>query len=234
MLTSRDAKTNSSTHFTAAFRRRNISLRKYLYNTTTKREEAVDPRIFMHQRITELGFPPDEDPSWKYLRDLLRLPWSSRMWIVQESVLNQNMIMLCGRNQLPWSMLADLITTVLIQKRLPIQAVLVDDSEDNKAAGQLDAVSLLKKAIFKDGSLNLTLHQLLSACHMLESTDPRDKIYALLGISKDAVELGVIPNYKVPVSKVYTDASICILSHYRDLDLFSDVCRKKIMDLPGW
>jgi hypothetical protein len=67
-----------------------------------------DPRLREPGRYTELGFPHPKDPSWGYLRAVFRLPWSSRMWIVQESVLNENMIMVCGRLQFPWSMLGDL------------------------------------------------------------------------------------------------------------------------------
>ena len=67
-----------------------------------------DPRMQDPDRYTELGLPHREDPRWEYLQAVFSLPWSSRMWIVQESTLNENMVMMCGRLVFPWSMLGDL------------------------------------------------------------------------------------------------------------------------------
>ena len=47
-----------------------------------------DPRMQDPERYTELGLPHRQDPRWGYLQAVFSLPWSSRMWIVQESTVN--------------------------------------------------------------------------------------------------------------------------------------------------
>jgi hypothetical protein len=200
-----------------------------------------DPRLREPARYTELGFPHQEDPVWGHLRAVFCLPWSSRMWIVQESMLNQNMIMVCGRLQFPWSMLGDL-EVLASQDRIPRLAI---SEYAGPHTSSLAVVSIsrgsgigilntLRKAAKLGYLQHETLQLLLQACHSLASTDPRDKIYALLNIAKDREKLGITLDYRLPVTKVYTDIAVRILQSDSKLDLLSSVFAEKSMLLPSW
>ena len=79
---------------------------------------------------------------------------------------------------------------------------------------------------------------MLSRFRKLLASDPRDKIYALLGLAKNT--LGIKPDYGKSVSEVYTDFSRSYINHSRNLDLLTQ-CQWRIglqegrfNDLPSW
>ncbi|KAI6383309.1 hypothetical protein MCOR25_000229 [Pyricularia grisea] len=53
------------------------------------------------------------------------------------------------------------------------------------------------------------------------ATDPRDKIYGVLGISSDFSQGGIVPDYNLPVSKVFMDAVASMLREGDSLYLLS-------------
>ncbi|KAK5130373.1 hypothetical protein LTR08_002165 [Meristemomyces frigidus] len=46
-----------------------------------------------------------------------------------------------------------------------------------------------------------------------QASDPRDRVFALLGIATDATELGVKPDYNKSCEEVYTELARVLLSH---------------------
>src|SRR5262249_43996488 len=48
--------------------------------------------------------PYMEDPAWHSLRDFLCRPWYTRIWIIQESLHNNNMLIMCGKVVIPWKL----------------------------------------------------------------------------------------------------------------------------------
>jgi hypothetical protein len=85
----------------------------------------------------------------------------------------------------------------------------------------------------------------------LQCWDARDRIFALLSISKDAVQLGIVPNYSVSACHAFFDASIRILraetnlawltpaSRWADSNLLDKVHSENLdptllLELPSW
>jgi hypothetical protein len=63
--------------------------------------------------------------------------------------------------------------------------------------GTLPLASLLKGTyIFRKG---------------LEASDPRDRIFALLGMSADAADLRIVPNYSKSKTQVYTEVAMALI-----------------------
>ncbi|KAK7414497.1 hypothetical protein QQX98_006684 [Neonectria punicea] len=52
--------------------------------------------------------PGKYEPAWESLRDFLSRSWYTRMWIVQESLLNSKMIMMCGSVMINWEVFTNL------------------------------------------------------------------------------------------------------------------------------
>ncbi|KAL6905122.1 hypothetical protein GGI43DRAFT_432270 [Trichoderma evansii] len=85
--------------------------------------------------------------------------------------------------------------------------------EDSTSASALQGV---KKPVKDFASL---IHTARSS----KSTDPRDKIYALLGLINDQVVHSVIPDYNKPVEDLYVEVTAHIIHLYNHLDILSDI-----------
>ena len=92
----------------------------------------------------------------------------------------------------------------------------------------------LRRIARSDSGLDKTLLQLLRRFHSFQSTNPRDKIFAFLGMAKDREVLGIRPAYEKPARDVYIDAAVRILRNDTTLDLLSSVRNDKQIDLPSW
>ncbi|KAF8849459.1 HET-domain-containing protein, partial [Acephala macrosclerotiorum] len=197
-----------------------------------------------NERLEEFGLPPAGDPSYACLRRLLRRTWSSRSWIVQESVMNKKNILMCGNwTVYNWDLLGDVVRNVSagLLPRACIQSF--DDPPEmvfnmgpdyvtmqaNMRAGKWGRFGI-PPSTFK----RMRLSQLLRRFHSFRSSDPRDKIYAFLGMADDRDRLGIVPNYSRPIRDVYTEAAICIINADRTLDVLSSVRADKSLDLPSW
>jgi hypothetical protein len=82
---------------------------------------------------------------------------------------------------------------------------------------------------FHDSRGPRTLLSALHASHSCLASDPRDKIFALLGITSDGSRLIPIPNYKIPIGDVLRDMTKALIKAQRSLDL---ICLKG-MPSPG-
>jgi hypothetical protein len=209
--------------------------------------EDPDGRLLLtdeDEELCRLGFPPRYHPKWRALRYLMKLPWATRMWIVQESVLNREMIMMYGRTVIPWGLLPD-ITQFGMVGRAPILAFVESQdqlqaamtgslsSREQSGATRMFAFSNIRKLILENQG-KLPLLRLLTHCRRLDSTDTRDQVYALLGIAADKDQIGMDPNYSIPVEEAYITTAIRILQTNPHLDLLSAVRAKTSLKLPSW
>lgn len=87
------------------------------------------------------------------------------------------------------------------------------------------------------------LRQLLDTHRFSKSTDPRDKVYAFLGLAcRDMAPFrsnpkALTPNYNLSVQEVYTEAARVLMSSYRNLSLLShvqDPSKTRLSNLPSW
>jgi hypothetical protein len=79
------------------------------------------------------------------------------------------------------------------------------------------------------------LLQLLKTYRDREATDPRDKIYALLGIAGDLSIYRIIPDYSVPFEEVYKATTLQFILAYRSLDVLNlGFGLSKSSGLPSW
>jgi hypothetical protein len=86
--------------------------------------------------------------------------------------------------------------------------------------------------------VTMTLLKTLSFTRDCSSTDPRDKVFGIYGISEDTAE-GIEIDYTKPVEAVYTDVSRFLIADAKDLTLLSlvqtpDPTRKRPSWVPDW
>jgi hypothetical protein len=77
---------------------------------------------------------------------------------------------------------------------------------------------------------------LLRMTREMEATDPRDKLYALLGVD-DVRDIPVHPNYQHSVLQVYTDFTVDYIKTRADLEILAEAgigIPKRDLQLPSW
>nr|OQO16477.1 hypothetical protein B0A51_13963 [Rachicladosporium sp. CCFEE 5018] len=172
------------------------------------------------------GFPGPRDSRWPMFDALLRRRWYSRTWILQEVALNDNVVLQCGQYSCEWVKLASI--------------VLAMTSDSNERA----IVDLAISSAFKVAQVNMReyfdtpseLLDLLSTTLVSAVSDPRDKVYAIVGLSDDEDKFIEMIDYKKSVADVYLDVAEYYLTH-GVLDLLNfagDHAWYNERSLPSW
>ncbi|KAF4626530.1 hypothetical protein G7Y89_g11629 [Cudoniella acicularis] len=186
---------------------------------------------------------PILDEEWKSLGIFFFTPWFTRAWIVQEATLAPNNpdapIKLCfGRYEITWDDLLQIAGGVLT---FGLRDEITDRSEKKRPPiALLRTIDTFREEIRHPS----TVFSCLNLTRELHCGDPRDQIYALLGIiQRDKNEQALVddlpPQYDRPVALVYIDLAVHWLFRRNSFLLFELICDKPcnetcIDDLPSW
>ena len=153
---------------------------------------------------------PVEHSGWTCLQHLLSRPYFSRIWVLQELWFAKGVTLQSGEDEIPWNSMTDLASRLdslslahLMFGSYPSCALAL--IRDIRAAKHTKSSSLLSLLI-------------LSLYH--ESSEPRDRIYALLGLTTDANNQGISPRYDISLDVVYRHVTIWIMQQTKDLWVF--------------
>jgi hypothetical protein len=184
-----------------------------------------------------IKYPPAQDPGWDSVRALLTRPWFFRVWTFQEIVLAKEALLVCGPYELSWGQF-DLFlgTTRSHFRRLTVEQMRLSGVED----GWLD-IYTAREALHQPSAIvpvvdpdEPSVLQLLACLRHRQATDPRDKVYALLSLAKDAKKWGFKPDYKKSPADVYATTMKWILRTHKKLAFLSLVEKKDKPDLISW
>jgi hypothetical protein len=146
----------------------------------------------------QFGLPERNDPSWRALGALFARPWFQRIWIIQEAIVSESATVFCGS----WSMefqnfLYTLAVAVISDMPIPGSST----SSSGIATKMAWLMNLLRQA--QDEGKKWKLIDLLHRCRTSSATDARDYVYGLLGLSADADEQALSPDYGEHVTGTY-------------------------------
>jgi hypothetical protein len=182
-------------------------------------------------------------------------PWWGRMWVLQEITLPDNAEFFCGSKRITrrrctaafhaYCALRLVLMNISTNKRRSLslyQLQILKDLFQHRPTVMLSSWNIYRYSRFPlvallratcVGSINLDRH----GPHNLEATDPRDKIYALLGLAADREELakmGVFPDYSKSCEEIYTTTMVALLQQGH-MSLLSFCQSPKIQtNLPSW
>lgn len=195
---------------------------------------ALDPELLLPVR-SEPKFTCEEVAK-STLAEMAFGEWTQRAWMYQESFLTRNSIFLRGVDMIDWISLGciPLFTYMwLLPRYTNVDPVLVMDSIDQPLWRRLtDAYPRRYGGVL----LARTLQENLCVLNKLGCSDPRDRIYAFLAVSRDVAEVGIIPDYTKSVDEVFLEASIRMLSrgdlyHFHQINSLE---HSKDSQLPSW
>lgn len=171
-------------------------------------------KLFSNERHMTLGLPDLTHEHWAYLDTLLRLPWFTRIWVVQEVVLSsQDPIIVHGQHLYPWHRLGWAASWLRRNGyfRLPWLP---------EALRNVDEMSNIRRS-----QVRWPLDTLLTTTSVkFHASDQRDKVYGLLGIAAETqgitkMPAALQPDYCLTVNQVYLRTAKFLLHKHRSLAL---------------
>lgn len=189
-------------------------------------------------RLEDANNVPDfaiSDTAWKALSRLFRRPWYKRIWVLQEISASTNATVICGSRSLPWTIFNFVASYIHYRAgRYPGPSLMKDSGYE--ALWQLSIFVFDRSVSVESRRQNTGILRLLTHFRHCEATDPRDKVYALLGLASDIpndAEFG--PDYSSSVAQVYQELVRFVVMKDQNLDILR-ACQTSRPEhkLPSW
>jgi hypothetical protein len=167
---------------------------------------------------------------WKALRYFYSMPWFSRLWVVQEFNTSPDPITFCGQTGVDANIVAFVAvwSTDLPASYRAKHGFSLSKTNVRRAAS-------MRRQLFRDRG---TLFHILHYGRRYEATDPRDRVYAMLGVKSVATawEKYGRANYKnMTKDIVYRNVVDSVLRSEKSLRIFSYVSHPKDqISRPSW
>jgi hypothetical protein len=148
-------------------------------------------------RLEQLGANPQKiaalSSCWIAVGNLFNRSWFTRLWVLQESGLASDAIVVAGNKEIPWNIFRGALIFISSEAPglLPEYFSQQDLERLRPFALQTASASLYMLAF-------LTMHT--------DCLDPRDRIYAILSLLNPQVASLIQPDYSRTIGDVYTDA----------------------------
>lgn len=170
--------------------------------------------------------------------DIYERDWWERTWILQEVGLCKDIVVHCGGYEMAWDSLEVFLKLARYLMMETPELILATSGGQGM---ELVDVQKLPLAVLNlrgdlESSYDSRLHILLDNTKGQKATDPRDKVYGILGLSSDFRSGGIQPRYDLPVEDVILDVVKAHFLRYDALDIL-DQCffgHTVEMGLPSW
>jgi hypothetical protein len=187
---------------------------------------------------------PDSKPSFQALVALFDRDYWGRLWVVQEVINGNSVMVYCGTSSLPWDIClvaSNMLLkyySYLIVAFLYVNGIAAISASGRTCPGQLACggpagLRDLRKDGGPAGLLEVLLYHQEKSCR-----DPRDRVYGLLGILSPSERSQFPVDYSRPVRDIYIDVVDYLLTTTRSLDV---ICasinfpvHQNIDGLPSW
>jgi len=148
-----------------------------------------------------------DSQTWHAIHDITKRAYFERLWIWQELQLARRAVMQCGQYIIAWDVFRRAIICLFEKDYIP-------SLELRESLRRLRPLTRLRDS----DSLNV----LFSAISRRKCSEPRDRVYGLLGLASSDFRMRVIPHYSLPVSDVYKNAFLAQVDLVNRLELIQD------------
>ena len=162
------------------------------------------------QKEKVLGKELEDRSKWAAVERLLQRPWWTRVWTLQEYIVARKFIFYCGKKTMDRDDIKVATYAIFLCRR-------IDSTLIGKRA--FDSAFTRRRLYmwYKNGT-PMSLVALIAYVSDCKATDPRDRIYSLLGLAADR-KLADSPNYNYDVKKVYSELVRTFLETNKSLDI---------------
>jgi hypothetical protein len=202
--------------------------------------QRLDPSCFPETDPLD-RFPfQQEVRNWRAYQQLLRNPFWSRIWIIQEIILSRKITVVYGGRYIDWDILARVgLSFTVVSSTTGVTVLSMDEMFG------LDRVSCLHgrinvgflaitRAAYAENNM-VSLPQILLETRGSGATDGRDRIYALQSLDPYYRVPELKPDYTISPQRLYTRVAEHVLSS-GSFSLFglAGLAHARSMDLPSW
>ncbi len=202
-----------------------ILMRILALTKRTLRAVRPDNAQVAELEFSRFGIPPFQHRSWHLLRLLRAHPWFSRGWIIQEASACPNVWVNFDGQHFRFADLLD-ATTAIWYENVPVH-------EGKAISGR----RLLLDLASRDSVGHIgprPLLALLITFRYVQTTDPRDKIYAFRGMAIDGTT-SPLPDYGQSVAEVYHEYAKHFVIKGHGLELIREAGLSKTdLEIPSW
>jgi Heterokaryon incompatibility protein (HET) len=211
-------------------------------------KQQSDDRISPFIEIWEQNAPevldaieaPFNETDWQALARVLNRPYWKRVWILQEIILASTITLVSGHSLIS---LDDIVSLIPIWESLRHSSFNKLLSLDQyKMIGNTPFEWLIRyswtKRMWRNADRETDFIALLKTASKSQCSNPRDKIYGILGMAARA-QIPISVDYRCPVDRVYIDTVVSYTRYTLDLKMIacSEMSRSDKVDklnLPSW
>jgi hypothetical protein len=203
---------------------------------------AAQTEIAGPDQLPSLGLPYSEDPFWQSLSVMMTERWFQRLWTVQEAVLAKELMVVYGRNTIPWEQLY-LITQSMVRiglaipywKHLQHSGPLRDSGFITMS--EIQAIRLKGRAIHGE-KWTWFVPLILKMTRTRNVTEPIDRVYAILGTSSKDCRAQIPIDYSRPSREDFWKTYVAFfkaLIPYCFSTIFTLLASEQnIAEMPSW
>lgn len=183
----------------------------------------------------------DEFMTWMEVWRIFMKGWFRRIWVVQESLLSPANRVLCGPCITEISILFRVASALTPARSLGMAMAPFATGIDTPIPAKLSAPGFAEISFRYEASKDIKLHELVHETFAFDSTDPRDRIFALVGLASD-VEPRTFIDYALDARTVHINLAKNALNAYKlgdwgFLNFLTFVRPYKVdskLELPSW
>ncbi|KAK3391250.1 heterokaryon incompatibility protein-domain-containing protein [Podospora didyma] len=176
------------------------------------------------------------------LRELLTRPWWTRVWVVQEVVVGRAVVFMVGSDTFAWANVERSLDRERKNMSLlhvpsatgPTQVFgTVLNPEVYSAQDETFRMMSRFRQLWKDGTFRLSIYELLYEFRRLNCTNPRDRVFAFLGLATaGGRELGIVPDYSNSTAEVFIQTTLSVINSTNSLDILNCVREWRGIEAP--
>ncbi|XP_014554397.1 hypothetical protein COCVIDRAFT_28549 [Bipolaris victoriae FI3] len=169
------------------------------------------------------------------LGELAQVDWWTRAWVVQEVCLASEKIIMCGQYQVDWKRFMNAVEYGTLENKFDSR---IGGIPDDCLEGLQSIKELEDKPL--EGGIAGQLLRLLTSLRPRLATNPRDKVFAIMGLLKgNRQDLHIVVDYTASVKEVYRATAVEIIRRTDNLDMFSHCIHTEAPSeeeacLPSW
>ncbi|KAG7008469.1 hypothetical protein G7Y79_00005g016100 [Physcia stellaris] len=200
--------------------------------------ELEDDVVIKEPEFESYGLPNWQDKAWPAWTNFLQRPWFRRVWVIQEFALAKEVKMLCGKTFFPWQALEYTISMMNHHGFGENQRSIRDQSYAGILKASRSTVNIMSMTILRrqvEANQKMTLSELLAFTRICEATDPRDKVYAFLGLATITAGQELYISYTQSTSVVYQRYASWQINHGMAMEmLYRAGGPSSLTGLPSW
>jgi hypothetical protein len=209
------------------------------YNYANVRDETI-----FAARVLDLQDCPNPFPihlhkeTWEEVWKILLGPYTRRLWMVQETCMNPNIWALRG-SRFFYGRVVSFLYLLQAAKMLAFSDYQVQHWNQYTAALWIATKHSIQKTTTYDLRKTelRTLSELMDRfCGLMECTNKKDRVYALMGMASDTADLGIVVDYNRSLEEILLDVAKKMMAKQglRPLEFWNKEYLADGMNLPSW